>query len=250
MGSWPTVFLSRRLVKGLYKAIVIASLIINGFSCQIFVINFESNTHYAPGWATKLIVYCGRANCIFVFDLIYISLHFASVWNLPPCRTAGNLNIGARTVSASNSSTNGPSGNGSAVGNGAANSHSPGGSVLGAVGGPVSALSPTSSPAPSSSSGVNRGVAGQKPEHPSVCIRKIPAFLSLTFSSPMSLENVSQVQRQRTAEFHTLVILDLSFALRKVAVKVESIQVNSASFFLGGRFKKLVKTHRQSFQMF
>jgi hypothetical protein len=118
-----------------------------------------------------------KANCVFcLFVLWFLQIPFdylvddLNVWrSLGKNRTAGNLNIGSRTVSASNSSTNGgASGNGSAVGNGAANSHSPGGSVLGAVGGPASSLSPTSSPAPSSSSGLNKSMAGQKQEHPSV----------------------------------------------------------------------------------
>jgi hypothetical protein len=36
------------------------------------------------------------------------------------------------------------------------------------VGGPASSLSPTSSPAPSSSSALNKSMGGQKQEHPSV----------------------------------------------------------------------------------
>ncbi|XP_046449094.1 synaptotagmin-7-like isoform X2 [Daphnia pulex] len=124
--------------------------------------------------------------------------------------TAGNLNIGSRTVSATNSSTNGgPSGNGSAVGNGAANSHSPGGSVLGAVGGPASSLSPTSSPAPSSSSALNKSMAGQKQEHPSMAFwqNRSISLVDMYIDNSEPTENVGQIHFSLEYDFQNTTLI-------------------------------------------
>ncbi|XP_045032724.1 synaptotagmin-7 isoform X1 [Daphnia magna] len=123
-------------------------------------------------------------------------------------RTAGNLNIGARAVSTSNSSTNGgPSGNGNAVGNGAANSHSPGGSVLGAVGGPVSSLSPTSSPAPSSA--MNKSIAGQKQEHPSMAFwqNRSISLVDMYIDNSEPTENVGQIHFSLEYDFQNTTLI-------------------------------------------
>ncbi|XP_046636774.1 synaptotagmin-7-like isoform X4 [Daphnia pulicaria] len=125
-------------------------------------------------------------------------------------RTAGNLNIGSRTVSATNSSTNGgPSGNGSAVGNGAANSHSPGGSVLGAVGGPASSLSPTSSPAPSSSSALNKSMGGQKQEHPSMAFwqNRSISLVDMYIDNSEPTENVGQIHFSLEYDFQNTTLI-------------------------------------------
>ncbi|XP_046636773.1 synaptotagmin-7-like isoform X3 [Daphnia pulicaria] len=124
--------------------------------------------------------------------------------------TAGNLNIGSRTVSATNSSTNGgPSGNGSAVGNGAANSHSPGGSVLGAVGGPASSLSPTSSPAPSSSSALNKSMGGQKQEHPSMAFwqNRSISLVDMYIDNSEPTENVGQIHFSLEYDFQNTTLI-------------------------------------------
>ncbi|KAI9563090.1 putative syptotagmin-7 isoform X2 [Daphnia sinensis] len=122
--------------------------------------------------------------------------------------TAGNLNIGARAVSTSSSSTNGgPSGNGNAVGNGAANSHSPGGSVLGAVGGPVSALSPTSSPAPSAA--MNKTIAGQKQEHPSMAFwqNRSISLVDMYIDNSEPTENVGQIHFSLEYDFQNTTLI-------------------------------------------
>ncbi|XP_059352821.1 synaptotagmin-7-like isoform X2 [Daphnia carinata] len=122
--------------------------------------------------------------------------------------TAGNLNIGARAVSTSNSSTNGgPSGNGNAVGNGSTNSHSPGGSVLGAVGGPVSALSPTSSPAPSAA--MNKGIAGQKPDHPSMAFwqNRSISLVDMYIDNSEPTENVGQIHFSLEYDFQNTTLI-------------------------------------------